>query len=793
MLFQRRSHSPPVLPTTLSKGPMQQQQQKRKRPPPPFLPAAALDRRWRWWHILSLVILLIAFAEVLLIFTGSVVFHWQRAPIRIAIRQFPNVTYQPLDTSAVFPGSDWRNSTSVYHITKEFGPATMGGMGTILTSMTAEQQKTGLANVNVVMPFYSFMRKKQKGVKLEKYADLVIHIPSRTRRAAESPSLLHQNNQSATTTYTTLSSVRVPAMGQEENDENEENAPTALPPPTAPLSSSSSSSSAAMQDTALTETIEFRVTRWKYALSTPPAAINETSWYIDDGGHNVTLAPGERRPPLKREQVTVYLIGPATQAPFNAAFRARTIVDIYSTPKELPQEWKDQYFLKAAAAFLSFQASTASHDTSLFAPQHDALHSVDVVHIHGATNAYLAHYLQDGTLWNSALPRPAIVYTMHDYLDELQYTNTVDNVNTFDAYPPITDLAPVLGHRMFMSSLAIDLADVVTFVSSSMAAQIVQGDLDFYLKELVMDSLLEKARNRRFFGISNGLDFSHADPFHSKRLTRAKIVYPLSALDEAMDTRESDMTVAHQKDRAKRWLVRKGFLQEGDQSRPLVLYVGRFQYNKGLDAFPRAIEAFARHNLTFVIIGQPNNYPLDKVLGWQQQYPNTVRLVTTQKEQKQWLIYARAAADAVFVPSLTESFGLVAGEGLLFGAPVLSTGVGGLAEFLVDRPNVPETRISATNPVTHNAYLFDVGDDDAMDLAIDDLAMDLHALRKQKDARESFVRHMIQSAIALQWARDHHHAKGPVYEYLRAYAIAIDHQHQKGPTAQKNQAPLMLR
>ncbi|ORX42325.1 UDP-Glycosyltransferase/glycogen phosphorylase [Hesseltinella vesiculosa] len=659
----------------------------------------------------------------------------------------------------------------------------MGGMGMVLTALATEQQKTGYANVNVVLPFYSFLQKKQKGVKLIRYADLVIHIPREDVQTQLSP----RSPVNASIAQSTASA-NVAAMAMELEASEAPLAPPS-PPSFATSILSASSSSLPSDPSSIHETLEFRVTKMIYNFGSPPPAVNFTTWYLDDRGSNVTLPAGRRRPILKHEKLSVYLIGPANKAPFDKAFQARNVVDIYSTHKDLPQEWKDQYFVKATAAFLSFQANTAGHETSLFAPTHDPLSpaGVDVVHIHGATNAYLAHYLQDPLLWNTAAPRPSVVYTMHDYLDELQYTNTVRNVLTFDPSPPTN--APVLGKRMFMSSMAIDLADIVTFVSRSMASQIIQGELDFYLKELVMDSLLQKAQSHQFFGITNGLDFSHADPFHSKRLTRAKIVFPLSSLSPSEHSLEeapvAGDTVAHQKDRAKRWLVRKGFLQPQDKNRPLVLFVGRFQYNKGLASFPSAIEAFVRHNMTFVIVGQPNNFPLDKVLAWQKQYPEHVRLVTTQQAQKSWLIYARAAADAVFVPSQTESFGLVAGEGLLFGGPVLSTGVGGLREFLVDRPITRLPLATPIDPIEHNAYLYDAFDRDSMIRAIDDLATDLIFLRKQKEAREAFIHHMIQSALALQWAQDSALAKGPVYDYLRTYVLAMKHHSQHNSLVSK--------
>jgi glycogen synthase len=57
--------------------------------------------------------------------------------------------------------------------------------------------------------------------------------------------------------------------------------------------------------------------------------------------------------------------------------------------------------------------------------------------------------------------------------------------------------------------------------------------------------------------------------------------------------------------------------------------------------------------------------------------------LTFFKEQEEFGMVLRAAADVVFVPSHSEAFGLVAAEGLAMGAVVLSTGVGGLSDFLV--------------------------------------------------------------------------------------------------------------
>ncbi|KAG1241315.1 hypothetical protein G6F68_016830 [Rhizopus microsporus] len=66
---------------------------------------------------------------------------------------------------------------------------------------------------------------------------------------------------------------------------------------------------------------------------------------------------------------------------------------------------------------------------------------------------------------------PAVVYTMHDYLDELQYTNTLENIDKFwtnkqQNMKEILSPYTFGSKKAFMSPLAIDAADIVTFVRS---------------------------------------------------------------------------------------------------------------------------------------------------------------------------------------------------------------------------------------------------------------------------------------------------------------------------------------
>lgn len=603
----------------------------------------------------------------------------------------------------------------------------MGGMGMVLTAITQAQLRTGKITPYVVLPYYSIL-KKQKQYPIRKTVDLVITI---------------------------------------RNDDGDY------------------------------ESVDFKVSELQYDFN----PIDNFELLPDE--EKLAIIKASKSSPNK---VKVYLIGPAKSGPLLKAFRADSITQIYSSPKGLPQEWKDQYFDKAVASFITWKAA-GKHEQSLFDPLQVAQPRVDIVHLHGATNAYIAKYLKEYEKQSGPTP-PSIVYTMHDYLDELQYTNTIKNVEKFLNAPRIGNsldknvdiLAPyTFSNKVFMSPLAIDMADMVTFVSQTMAKDMIEGRLDFYLKEVVMNNLLRKAEKGRFYGISNGLDMSGGiNPFTEIKLNEHRLNYPnyaKSLIDTNLEmqvkidnptttvwTLSSQNTdyVIDSKLRAKEYLIEQGILKYSDLDRPLVLFVGRFQYNKGLETFEEATRLFKSHNMKFAIIGQPNNYPLKWIKNLADDHPDDIVLMTHTSEQRDWLIYFRAAADFVYVPSITESFGLVAAEGLMFGSSVISTGTGGMGEFLVDRQVdeytpavfVDDTYIKSS--YRFNAYLFDsnakIGHNQLTN-AVQRAAKDYTHIKSTPALHEEYVLRMMVSAYALGW--DQGNENGPVCDYLRVYQQAI--------------------
>ena len=108
-----------------------------------------------------------------------------------------------------------------------------------------------------------------------------------------------------------------------------------------------------------------------------------------------------------------------------------------------------------------------------------------------------------------------------------------------------------------------------------------------------------------------------------------------------------------------------------------LLFVGRYDRQKGLDVLLQAMNGLATEGFSLTAIGSPvigqpsvDHFPRSvRNLGWQNR-------AVIQREM--------AECDLVVVPSRWEGFGLVAIEAMRAGRAVVATNVGGLAEVVVD-------------------------------------------------------------------------------------------------------------
>ena len=122
----------------------------------------------------------------------------------------------------------------------------------------------------------------------------------------------------------------------------------------------------------------------------------------------------------------------------------------------------------------------------------------------------------------------------------------------------------------------------------------------------------------------------------------------------------------------------------------MVLYVGRIQPLKGLRLATEAfLQVLIDHpDAFFVVVGGPSGHQgeieLARCLDFAATHGFAEKIILRKPEPHLRLASYYRAADAVVVPSRTESFGLVALEAMACGTPVVATAVGGLKSLIDD-------------------------------------------------------------------------------------------------------------
>lgn len=179
-----------------------------------------------------------------------------------------------------------------------------------------------------------------------------------------------------------------------------------------------------------------------------------------------------------------------------------------------------------------------------------------------------------------------------------------------------------------------------------------------------------------------------------------------------------------------------------DQCERIILFVGRIEQIKGIDVLLRALgRLFARRadlksEVCLLVVGGAlapgDDAPeTEKILDLRRlvhehRMEDNVSFVGSRDQRDLALYYA--AADICAVPSLTESFGLVALESMACGTPVVGTRVGGLQTVIEDE---------------RSGLLVPAGDVDALADAIERVLSDhrlrMHLAHGAREAAEGFT------------------------------------------------------
>ena len=131
----------------------------------------------------------------------------------------------------------------------------------------------------------------------------------------------------------------------------------------------------------------------------------------------------------------------------------------------------------------------------------------------------------------------------------------------------------------------------------------------------------------------------------------------------------------------------------------LVLWIGRFDQNKGIVTIPRLVTAACDKKCAFAVMGHGSADRLEKhvlhdAFEAAKRRDCPIYLLNSARDQELYGSLMRAAADIVVVTSAAEAFGLVAAESLAYAALPVVSAVGGLPELVI--PYSHESRANWT-------------------------------------------------------------------------------------------------
>lgn len=280
--------------------------------------------------------------------------------------------------------------------------------------------------------------------------------------------------------------------------------------------------------------------------------------------------------------------------------------------------------------------------------------SPEIIHIHDWHTSLLPLYKN---LYYPSLKTSATVLTIHN----IAYQGVFDSsflplLNLpWDIYKPY-DGIEFYGRLNFLKA-GIIFSDAVTTVSPAHSEEI-KSDSGFGLEGVIR-------QKKYFFGILNGIDTDYWNPEKDQHLIK--------------NYRFRNYKAGKRKNKEE---IKRIFGIDTPIIRPLVVFIGRLTYQKGLDLVVPVIEELIIEGFDFIFLGSGEEHYQDKLMAIIRKYPRNVSARIEYDERIAHLAYA--GADIFLMPSIYEPCGLAQMIAMRYGAVPVVRRTGGLADTVRD-------------------------------------------------------------------------------------------------------------
>lgn len=215
------------------------------------------------------------------------------------------------------------------------------------------------------------------------------------------------------------------------------------------------------------------------------------------------------------------------------------------------------------------------------------------------------------------------------------------------------DCLEFYGQVNFMKA-GIAYADRITTVSPTYAKEILTSEFGCGLEGFL------QYHSSKLTGIVNGIDIEHFSPSNDKMLVQPYADLRGKSVNKSAFLKEIKMK---------------------DPKRPLVVFIGRFTWQKGLEIFINALPDMALMECNIVILGDGEKQYHDALKALAKKHDN-IYLESGYDEALSHRMYA--ASDFFLMPSLFEPCGLAQMIAMHYGSMPIVHSVGGLTDTVHD-------------------------------------------------------------------------------------------------------------
>ena len=284
----------------------------------------------------------------------------------------------------------------------------------------------------------------------------------------------------------------------------------------------------------------------------------------------------------------------------------------------------------------------------------------DIIHCHDWQSGLVPYFLKGRFKNDKYWKNTATLFTIHNLLFQFGHAWwKIQSDQKDDGYSPL----PTFGHKEKLEKInfakrAIINTDLISTVSEQYAKEIMTKDFGEDLQRLL------KNRERKLFGIVNGIDYKDYNPL----------------TDPGLHTNYDYHTL-------RRKLINKRYLQKlyglpKKDNVPIIGMVTRITEQKGFDLLIPIFENILERDVQFVIMGSGEKHYENFFRQMAKKYPKKVAAKLTFDAKHATGVYA--ASDLFLMPSRFEPCGLGQLISLRYGSIPIVRAVGGLADTVSD-------------------------------------------------------------------------------------------------------------